>query len=173
MKKQCQICGKSYETPRKESKYCERACYAEARKRGLYGKVEWTDEMRRKMSERYTGEGNPMYGLKGFWAGKVRDNMLGEKHFNYKGGWKQAGYHFVCKLGRQRSMQRELMSKHLGRELLPNEVVHHINGDKLDNKIENLKVVTRAEHINIHRKELLISKKLRKVTNESKKTKDR
>lgn len=47
-----------------------------------------------------------------------------------------------------------VMEQHIGRKLLKNEVVHHINGDKLDNRLENLQLLTRCEHINLHRDDL-------------------
>ena len=39
----------------------------------------------------------------------------------------------------------------IGRKLESGEVVHHINGNKLDNRPENLCVLSRADHMNIHR----------------------
>jgi hypothetical protein len=85
-----------------------------------------------------------------------------EKNVNWKGGIITDGRGYVFLLipkekraGKERiyiSEHRKIMSEYLKRPLLPNEVVHHINGIKNDNRIENLIVITRANHIKEHTK---------------------
>ena len=82
----------------------------------------------------------------------------GANHFAWKGGRKMClnGYVEILKPGHPMAKRnyvlehRFVMSEFLGRPLTTDEHVHHINGDKLDNSIENLQLVSNAEHGAIH-----------------------
>lgn len=44
-----------------------------------------------------------------------------------------------------------VMEQKLGRNLTPNEQIHHINGNPSDNSPDNLMLLTAGEHTNLHR----------------------
>lgn len=62
---------------------------------------------------------------------------------------------------------RMIIENYLGRKLNRNEVVHHINGDKSDNRIENLKVMSLSEHTKLHMKNRKISLEVRNKISKS------
>lgn len=89
---------------------------------------------------------------------KIRQSKLGlngEKNYHWKGGKyiHKSGYvylfrpnHPYCNIGGYIREHRLVMENSIGRYLRSDEHIHHINGNRQDNRIENLIMVTRAEH---------------------------
>jgi len=92
---------------------------------------------------------------------KIKERMLGKRSPFWKGGrgkdsngyWEVYSPHHPYKNCHNRVKEHRLiMEKELKRFLTPEEHVHHINEDIIDNRIENLKIVTREEHNSIHKR---------------------
>lgn len=55
------------------------------------------------------------------------------------------GYVIVTRGGRKKPEHVWIMEQHLGRELLPAETVHHLNGVRHDNRLSNLELWSSAQ----------------------------
>lgn len=94
----------------------------------------------------------------------------GDKHYKWNGGKRLSkGYVLIGNYNHGRREHIVVAEKMIGRKLRKNEVVHHINENKQDNRPENLKVMDRGEHTILHNVKKYNNKSMAKTIAEIKK----
>lgn len=158
IKKICQVCKKSFYVQfcHKNRKYCSDKCYWEK----LKGKPSPKKGTKTGIIPiNAIKKGQHLSPATEFKNGQISWNK-GKKYRIKDGKRIMQGYlylfmpdhPYVMKSGYIKNANL-VMEKKIGRHIKSPEVIHHINGDKLDDRIENLYLCKdRAEHLNIHRK---------------------
>jgi HNH endonuclease len=136
----CQQCAKHFRREltqkqileRDKGKFCSRKCLA--------------DNVRQRTKKHQgvcTKCGKPW--TRGYAGKKFCDRRCMSK---YGGGRyiDNKGYVRVIVGGKDYKEHRLVMEQHLGRKLSPTEHIHHLNGVKHDNRLENLQIVSSQEH---------------------------
>ncbi len=115
-------------------KYSEWSFTEEGRKRTLEAaKKPMSEETRAKISEQ-----RKLHGIG--HTKKRKDGYIGV-YFPEHPDANKEGYVMQHRL---------LMEQHLGRRLNKDEVVHHMNKDRADNRLENLCLMTASAHMSMH-----------------------
>lgn len=130
MQQQCEKCGKQIT---KNAKWCNKCAPRKLTKKG-----------RENLRKSKLGRNNPQYG-------KIRNRKIVRQGYIYL----YKPEHPNCSKQGYIAEHRIVVEKILGRYLIKTEVVHHINGNKQDNCIENLIIfpLTR-EHSKLTAKQL-------------------
>jgi hypothetical protein len=149
------MCGAVFETfpstvARGYGKFCSKECSSKAKIKGeIKCKVDGCNNTTKKGAKGYCG----MHYMRVKRYGDV-NYITSEKQarINSRNAQPTLG---KCKittykkcLGRHH--HRRVMERKTGRKLNSNEIVHHIDGNVHNNDIENLELMTRAEHASIH-----------------------
>jgi len=95
-----------------------------------------------------SGENNHQFGIKG------------PNNASFKTGRRETNYGYIVVYNPEMADRsdgyvlehRLVMMQHIGRKLEQDEHVHHKNGNRKDNRIENLEILSMSEHHSLHKK---------------------
>jgi len=146
MNLKCIRCKKGFETTHNHRKYCGVKCFNSAR----------------TFNYNCTAERCQLKAIASNLCGKhwIRNRIYGNPNEPFRkapngSGSINLGYKIITINGKKIREHRYIMEQHLGRSLkpFPFEVVHHKNGNRLDNRIENLEVQSLKQHSRNHTQE--------------------
>ena len=105
--------------------------------------------------------GTGMRGKKRVFTDEHKNNISLSKTGVGSGKSKKQNGYIEITMGENkwRGEHRVIIEQHLGRTLEANEVVHHIDGNRSNNCIENLLVMTRSKHASHHARETYKTRK--------------
>ena len=129
--KKCQNCGGMFPPKRKEQEYCSRSCASVKKGQARRGQK--------------TGA---------------------RKNWEYKKNLDKDGYVRVYGLLHPYSEGRKMIPEHVvvmelsvGRRIKSIEVVHHKNGNRQDNRLVNLQLMTKSEHLQLHGRKSCVNRR--------------
>lgn len=155
----CLFCSSKFSVPayrRTTAKFCSTSCASTHRGNINKGKhiVEWTKKNGPYNKKNKTSVCIYCSTVFGHSPSRIRNycsRTCFASHrkdvFSHGSGVYVKGY---SKKHKTRKKHRIIAMEILGIDLTQDQILHHINGDRSDNRIENLQIMTQSEHTKMH-----------------------
>jgi len=146
MKFKCKFCLKNfYRNSLVQRKFCSHKHYLKFSLNKMIRNCKWCNK---SFKARINRKGRQTFCSKKC----VAHYFFGKNSRVFKTGFHKR-YGYVLKLvgvGKYELYHRVKMEKAVGRKLTRNECVHHKNGKKDDNRLCNLQLISRSDHMRLH-----------------------